>query len=469
MSEEIEKQDNEHYSKNFTRIPNILFDSYKHISKEEKFLYCSLRCVYWDTRPRYVSLRELSDLTGYSIGALSKMLPRLHSCGLIHAEIRREKAKNGQEKGNPKYHITIIDIWEENRKFYSCSPNEQVDPSAHLVHQMIQACSPNDTSLFTKSDKPVHEKEQDRAQVERAKKDKDTLKDFFKEDMSNDISDTHAKISEEEAKVEEETKDSQKKDETQPASYSPSEATNKWPRKPRTTKPKVSLTDTTPIPLPEKPSKDQLWTPLTCMQLADYYRGFVLEESTRKGSKYQKSVDAAIKLVNLQHKTYQEVDRVFRFMKCLDKNEPDGLWDEWWDGKDVDLWNVGDHCMSKLTEIERKRKEKAQLSKPNSSGNTQQATTPIACMTRDEAYELAHSAIAEAKQHDITVLAQAVSSKNNPDAWIVRIKWDDGKDGIGFPPIRVPEQWNTTFKEIQKLVALSAKIAGEREREVVAR
>lgn len=175
--DEQEKQDNENYSKNFTRTPNIVFASYKHLSKEEKYLYIELRFIYWDTKPRYVSLRELNEMTAFSIGALSKMLPRLHTCGLIHAEIRREKAKNGKEKGNPKYHITILDIWELNRQYFSCSPNEQdaMDPSQKLVHEMTQACSPNDTSSFTKSDKTVHEKEQGRAQSERAKKDIKTL------------------------------------------------------------------------------------------------------------------------------------------------------------------------------------------------------------------------------------------------------------------------------------------------------
>lgn len=140
-------------------------------------------------------------------------------------------------------------------------------------------------------------------------------------------------------------------------------------KKPRTTKKKVSLTDTTPVPKPEKPAEDALWTPLTCMMLADYYRGSTLAESERKDSKYQKAVRGAIKLVNQQRKTYQEVDRVFRFMKCLDKSEPDGIWDEWWDGKDVDLWNVGDHCEGKLKEIERKQKGKAQLKTQQSNGN----------------------------------------------------------------------------------------------------
>jgi predicted transcriptional regulator len=192
FTKDAEKQDNENYSKNFTRVPNIVFASYKHLSKEEKFLYCTLRQIYWDMKPRFVTVRELSTQTGYSPSALCKMIPRLHTCGLIHAEVRKEKGKDGKEKGNPKYHITIPDIWELNRQFFACSPEEQgkIDPSLKLVHENEQvlanpvheneqACSPNNTRLFTKTNKPVLFGEQDQAQVERAK---DSIKDTLKKD-----------------------------------------------------------------------------------------------------------------------------------------------------------------------------------------------------------------------------------------------------------------------------------------------
>lgn len=190
---DAEKQDNENYSKNFTRVPNILFVSYKHLSKEEKFLYCTLRQIYWDMKPRFVTLRELSELTGYSPSALCKMIPRLHICGLIHAEVRKEKGRDGKEKGNAKYHITIPDIWEINRQFFASSPEQQVtmDPSLKLVHkneqdsrkpvhENEQACSPNNTSLFTKTNRIVPFGEQDQARVERAK---DSNKDIVKDTL----------------------------------------------------------------------------------------------------------------------------------------------------------------------------------------------------------------------------------------------------------------------------------------------
>jgi len=195
VQKEAEKQDNENYSKNFTRVPNIVFVSYKHLSHEEILLYCKLRCIYWDMKPRFVSTRELSELTGYSRGALGNMLPRLHECGLIHAEIRREKGRDGKEKGNAKYHITIPDIWELNRKYFESSPEEQeeMDPSLKLVHQMDkkssppngQACPSNGPSLSTKRAKVGSSNGQVQAQVERAKdSNKDITKDI--EERKND-------------------------------------------------------------------------------------------------------------------------------------------------------------------------------------------------------------------------------------------------------------------------------------------
>jgi hypothetical protein len=126
--------------------------------------------------------------------------------------------------------------------------------------------------------------------------------------------------------------------------------------KARKKKTSVSLTDATPVPLPEKPTMDEPWTPLTCLKLADYYRGESLPESERKDSPYQKAVQAAISLVNRQPMTYEQVDAVFRYMKGLDAS----LKDDWWADKKVDLWHVAEHCMVKLRERERKAK-KAEL------------------------------------------------------------------------------------------------------------
>ena len=131
----------------------------------------------------------------------------------------------------------------------------------------------------------------------------------------------------------------------------------------RKTKGEVSLTDTTPIPLPEKPSEDEPWTPLTCIKLADYYRGSTLTKSNRKDSDYQKAINAAVSLVNQQRRTYQEVDDVFRFMLCLDKDG--GIYDDWWENKRVDLWHIEKHCAGKLKDIQAKKEEQKQVSSNN--------------------------------------------------------------------------------------------------------
>lgn len=130
--------------------------------------------------------------------------------------------------------------------------------------------------------------------------------------------------------------------------------------KKRKTKEEASLTDTTPIPLPEKPTEDEPWTPLICIKLANYYRGSLLRKSNRKDSEYQKAIEAAFSLVNQQHRTYQDIDAVFRFMLCLDKDKDGEVYDDWWEGKRVDLWHIEKHCAGKLKEIKIKKDEHAQ-------------------------------------------------------------------------------------------------------------
>lgn len=183
QSQDKEKKANEDYSKNFARIPNMLFVSYKLLTKEEKFLYCTLKSVYWDTRPRYVSLRELSEMTNYSTGALSKMIPRLHACALVHAEIRREKDRHGKECGNAKFNITILDIWELNQKYFSCSVDERdlLDPSQKLVHEMNEPVQ--------QMNKPVHEKRQGRSRNEHVRAQPKLTKESIKTSLKTNKKD----------------------------------------------------------------------------------------------------------------------------------------------------------------------------------------------------------------------------------------------------------------------------------------
>jgi hypothetical protein len=189
MSNDHEKRDNENYAKNFTRVPNIVFESYEHLTHEEKFLYIKLKCAYWDARPRFASLRDISRLTGYAISALSRILPRLHKCGLIHAEIKQEFNPDGTKKGKPKYYITIPDIWEMNRKYFECSLQERFDPSNVLLENENVPLK-NDNVLLENENVPPQERKcssqerfvGDKASPQaRSQLPKDILKDLSKD------------------------------------------------------------------------------------------------------------------------------------------------------------------------------------------------------------------------------------------------------------------------------------------------
>ncbi len=192
MSNEHEKRDNENYAKNFTRVCNIVLDSYNHLTHEEKFLYIKLRCVYWDARPRFATLREISHLTGYAISALSRILPRLDKCGLVHAEIKQEYNPDGSKKGKPKYYITLPDIWELNRKYYECSPEERFDPSVVLLEnenvllKNKNVLQKNENVLLENNIVPPEEhfcptQDASQARSQRSKDKKDSNKDRMKD------------------------------------------------------------------------------------------------------------------------------------------------------------------------------------------------------------------------------------------------------------------------------------------------
>ena len=177
------------YNKNFTRVPNIIFVSpkYAHLTNEELFLYCKLRSIYWDTKLHFQSLRDISAKTKYSIGALSKMLPRISDCGLVHAEIIQEYHPDGAKKGKPKYRISITDIWEENREYFEkCSSNEQYqDDNVHEmnnnVHEKVRQRSANEHKNASKG------ASQARSQL--SKDNKDITKDSLKiESIGNEVS-----------------------------------------------------------------------------------------------------------------------------------------------------------------------------------------------------------------------------------------------------------------------------------------
>ena len=101
--------------------PRIVRTQYKDLSHAEKWLYTCLKDLCGDKGSCFRSLRSLSEETDISIASLSKMIPHLHSKGLIHAEKKRRSAS-----GKEVWHISIVDIWQENAKYCKdCSKNEQ--------------------------------------------------------------------------------------------------------------------------------------------------------------------------------------------------------------------------------------------------------------------------------------------------------------------------------------------------------
>ena len=119
---------------------------------------------------------------------------------------------------------------------------------------------------------------------------------------------------------------------------------------------KKTLEDITPLPPPTMPSDAAPWNVDTCLKLAAYYRGYDKLTSERK-TKLLKN--AAISFIQ-RGKTREQAIKLFRYMKCLDRVEDEqgeahGVFDEWWYGKEVDLWHVNEHADVKLREIERRR------------------------------------------------------------------------------------------------------------------
>lgn len=118
----------------------------------------------------------------------------------------------------------------------------------------------------------------------------------------------------------------------------------------RGSKRKQDLEAIAPLPPPEKPSIDAPWNVLTCMALADYYRGYTLTNGS-----YGKALAEATKLIQ-RGKTYRQVDATYRYMTGTEKKEDgSGLFDEYWHDKTVDIWHVNTHIDAKLKEIREKR------------------------------------------------------------------------------------------------------------------
>jgi DNA-binding transcriptional regulator GbsR (MarR family) len=116
----------------YAMTPRIVRTRYKDLSHAEKWLYTCLKDLCGDKGSCFRSLRSLSEETDISTGSLSKMIPHLDEVGLIHAEKKKRTAS-----GKEIWHITIIDIWQENAN--ACSKNEQAsDEVVQKMNDVVQ-------------------------------------------------------------------------------------------------------------------------------------------------------------------------------------------------------------------------------------------------------------------------------------------------------------------------------------------
>lgn len=98
-------------------IPRIVRIKYTECTHAEKWLYACLKDLCGESGMCFRTLEVLSEETGISTGSLSAMIPHLHAVGLIHAEKKKRK-----EGGKAVWHISIVDIWQENAR--ECSISE---------------------------------------------------------------------------------------------------------------------------------------------------------------------------------------------------------------------------------------------------------------------------------------------------------------------------------------------------------
>lgn len=73
-------------------------------------------------------------------------------------------------------------------------------------------------------------------------------------------------------------------------------------------------------------------------------------------------------------------------------------------------------------------------------------------MNRDEACKLAHDIVQQGKQFGYVIQAQAVTSKKDPNMWIVRVKWEN-EDGFTIPAIKSLAHWQGEFEDMHKALS----------------
>lgn len=272
----VVRQEVKDIRRNYTRNPNILFESYADLRPQEKWLYINLVYLCGSRGTRHLSLRYIHDRTGISLGALSGhkdpakndpgMIRRLHNAGLIHAEIKRRVRSNGKESDQPQYHITIVDIWQLNEAFFAAKRSE----SEHSLKEDESGVQNPNSSVQNPN---TSEEECSESERERSENDtnirlqsKTTNGDKITEQDITDpaIADTHflSSLSTDELLEELRRRDALPKSIPQ-SNPKPAKPTRKRPPKEEQPKP-----DPTPMP-----ASDMAWSAHKCMLLFDAWRG----------------------------------------------------------------------------------------------------------------------------------------------------------------------------------------------------
>lgn len=139
----------------YAAVPRLLRTGYRQLTPAQKWLYTCLKDLCGDKGTCYRTLRVLATETGLSYGLLSESIPLLHSVGLIHAE-KKKRSTGGKEV----WHITIVDIWQENGKAHPTKrsqneQNQQVSSNANVqnMNETPPECSQNERECSQNGDR----------------------------------------------------------------------------------------------------------------------------------------------------------------------------------------------------------------------------------------------------------------------------------------------------------------------------
>jgi len=179
------------------------------------------------------------------------------------------------------------------------------------------------------------------------------------------------------------------------------------------------------------------------IELADYYRGCTLPESSQPNSRYMKAVTAAKNLVQRKI-TFEQVDKMFCYLlgRGAEIGKPELKDQKWIDGNyNTDLWTLENNFTNKWLECQQMEKT---LGLPKKT--VAKIEEP---MSHDEAVQLAADVLEQVKQHGYTrIQATAFAKKESDDQWFVKVMWEDDQP---IPLIATRTEWDEAFNYNYKL------------------